>query len=74
MESNNFPLPLSGEGWGEGGFGIISPSPLSSPLVERRLEGVHFKSLANTPIVSSVTIGDPITPEIEGLLCLMFFY
>jgi hypothetical protein len=31
MESNNLPLPLAGEGWGEGGFGIISPSPLSSP-------------------------------------------
>jgi len=44
IQTNTLPLLLAGEGWGgEGGLGIISPSPLSSPLVgERRLEGVHF--------------------------------
>jgi len=42
IKTNTLPLLLAGEGWGEGGLGIISPSPLSSPLGERRLEGVHF--------------------------------
>jgi len=42
MKGNTLPLPLAGEGWGEGGLGVISPSPLSSPQGERRLEGVQF--------------------------------
>jgi len=50
MESNHLPLPLAGEGWGEGELGIISPSPFSSPLGERRLEGVHFKKVPNSKI------------------------
>jgi len=36
------PLPLAGEGRGEGGTPDISPSPLSSPPEERRSKGVQF--------------------------------
>jgi hypothetical protein len=53
MKSNHLPLSLAGEGWGEGGLGIISSSPFSSPLGKRRLENVHFQIEKNALLTSS---------------------
>ena len=37
MESNNLPLPLAGEGWGEGGLGIIITKSMEPHLQGRGL-------------------------------------